>query len=215
VAGACAGCRSDGDCGQGDALFCDPEDATCRGCEQDAECRGRGLGAACLQLEGRCVQCDDAADCAGSGCDPRTNACSANATDSVSQCRACESDDDCAGGRACVAVSWEAAEVGTYCTFACPVLPDDCLLAVGASGYTCAAGTTRGGAAVDACLPARTTCEGWDEANTREGCQLSTECGAEGFDDGLCTDDICTYGCDDDPECPPGQSTCNGVVCRQ
>jgi hypothetical protein len=84
----------------------------------------------------------------------------------------------------------------------------------GLVGYACVAGATRGGAAVDACVPARTTCEGWIDTNTVQDCQVSTECGVEGLDDGLCTDDLCTYFCDDDPECPPGQPTCSGV-CRQ
>jgi hypothetical protein len=129
----------------------------------------------------------------------------------VGQCVACESDLDCAVGSACVAVTFpvdDGAEVGTYCSQPCDSgVANDCLLTIGSRGYACLTVTTRAGDEGEYCVPARTTCEGYRNAEREEACANRDECSADGagpLQDAYCVDLVCSYYCESDDDCPPG-----------
>ncbi|MBI2892649.1 MAG: hypothetical protein HYY06_03795, partial [Deltaproteobacteria bacterium] len=217
----CRACRTDADCPEATASFCDAGTHVCRGCDTDQECDDAGLGKGCLGT-GECVDCDEDADCTDGetlhGCDPRENTCSGAVAGDVSQCQPCVSDLDCSldGSSACVVVTFgdPAVEVGTYCALQCSDpdgLPPDvyCSSNVG-RGNRCLSVQTRSLQNNDLCVPATTTCEAYGRHNDNGCAGLQGFCSHDGEDgdgDGFCitnAQDVrrCTYPCTSSGDCP-------------
>ena len=247
----CVECLGSGDCTEAGLLECELETNTCVGCTETGQCgdvtaskcENNACGACtddgdCAHLAGTpyceggvCVGCRPATegtDCASGGkifsCDPVLFACTTTEVGSLTDCRACVSDSECAGPRKCIPLLFGAGMEarGTYCAKEADVAVG-CGLATRPYG-TAVTATSVGGHTATYCTIAQggTTCEAVLDATSFEGTgapkecskegEGDDECGVVGLDDGLCRKiggvgkARCTYPCNGTEQC---KTLCN------
>jgi hypothetical protein len=236
VAGECAECRTDGDCGDPAAPRCN---AGACGCLSDADCT-TGCGA-----DGRCAPCDGTTcgtSCDGSGgCLPcsATVPCREGLLCTAGACLNCAADTECAPGEACrnglcgstcvsaadcdtsasASLAGGAPMVGSL--FGCRLygIADTC---IGGSfypkeGFACAACAGDGDcAAGQACRGGDCTCAANADCAAGDVCSGGF-CGMCWTDDDCDCDTYCENGrcrpiCATDADCPGGR--CNPATLR-
>lgn len=224
----CVQCIDDTDCHDAQNSRCDNATNRCAPCETSANCAHptTGGGSVCSTSGANigCVECTHAEQSActeaGHFCETLTNVCSDRAPGGQGLCEECTSDDDCATGRVCVAMTFGASAtvIGNFCLFArltegegAPAGSCDTVRA-----YTRVQNTASldNATAVDVCAPlAETTCPAVQDYRTGT-CDVSgdDECGFEGVADGLCrtvdSSHFCTIPCAVDNDCKVG-ATCS------
>ncbi|QDG49387.1 hypothetical protein FIV42_01135 [Persicimonas caeni] len=200
TAKACVQCTSNVDCTDPAASTCDDR-GVCIACTSNDDCSH--LDGAGICWEGTCTECspDDASACGGNSCDPSTGQCTNTQRGSLTACQECVSDSECKVDHACVPMEFK--DSPRQKAFCLPVAAPDCARPYpnkvtrqsvnGVSGDFCTINETL------------TTCE----AVTQYGasCADASDCGADGFADGLCEPidfdtAACTFPCSSDGECP-------------
>jgi hypothetical protein len=223
----CVECLASADCSDPKAAKCDQ--GACAKCTANDDClhvTGKGVcdGGTCVQ----CTAADETA-CGGKSCNPKTKACTATTTGSVSNCMACVADSECAGGNQ--------ADPDARCipmTYAGTLRPDGFCLRrtsktctrpykIPVSGASLSGAPSESYCGVDQDL---VRCEAVLDLENSRSCPgaADTSCGCSRDKDGNCTElgvsglcrtvgvDInqCTYQCGVANDCPNGK-TCLGA----
>lgn len=126
----CAECTTDADCTDPAKAKCDGD--TCVPCDASPQCAGIAGTEVCDVDAGACVQCqlgeEGACDAdAGQTCNLLTKECVGVGPESVSNCRTCTNDAQCAPGHKCIAMEFPVGtHHGYYCLSEVPLAPDEC-----------------------------------------------------------------------------------------
>ncbi len=213
---ACVACLGASDCASATASRCDTTSHACAACAVNADCAHLAGTGVCEA--GTCVVCSvtDETACGANSCDPATHACTTTPRGSVTTCRACRADSECASAmERCVPMQFMGASHGSYC------------LRQGAVGcmrpYTVptpARVTASGAAAAAYCGVDEdaTTCEAVQALTSDTACTAPGDCGASGLADGRCETvnlvaNRCTYSCGLSSQCPSGANCGAGGYC--
>lgn len=196
-------CEPGGTCG----LSCVGE--ACASCQDNNDCTDTLDKTVCEG--GTCVECSAAsrAACGPNSCDPLTHTCTDTPVGSRRDCQSCAADNECREELSrCVPMNFKGEALPErYC------LP----LKSGACNSPLPVPVTRTASSETApkqyCAPneGNTTCEailGQDRQ-----CSQNSACGRQGYADGLCKWDRCTYPCDARDECFVGDSCIADMYC--
>ena len=246
----CVECAAATDCKDAAKPFCDKDASECVACLEQADCVDAtasacsvGVCAACTKDEecadiagkgvcdaGTCVQCTVAKEtvCGGKSCNPGTKACTTTALGSVTTCKPCIADSECAGGNQldadarCVPMKFKGvSRTGGFClrrvskTCASPykVVSATPSLSGAASEAYCGINEdlTRCEAVLD--LVAGGACADGQDSSCGCARDMNGICIGSG-QGGLCRTvgpdaKHCTYECGTTPQCPAG-TVCGG-----
>ena len=211
----CVACLEHGDCTDPTRAQC--LDGACVPCDAAAQCAGRANAELCA-ADGACVECtlDDESACGENSCDPAARACTGTRRGSLVTCEACVADSECMADHRCIPMDFDGDHVGDFCMRVHGgtdcVRPFTSLLTDRASLSGAPAETYCG---ID---EGTVSCAAVRALQLSHGCAGGvSECMAPGA---LCrgvggTSNQCTYACGTNNECPPSgpASTCRGGYC--
>ena len=105
----CVDCNTSAECDDPEAAHCAAGTNECESCEGDTDCDNVDGLPRCQA--GICVECtpaNEASDCLGTSCDPRTFACTETNVGSRETCEPCVADSECGEeGNRCVLMEYE------------------------------------------------------------------------------------------------------------
>lgn len=208
----CVQCNENADCKGATKPICGGDNA-CHGCRFDSECQD--ASPFCVEETGECVACEPNKDdpslenCAnGNACDPTTFTCTGALRRTLSTCDQCLTDSECTDGTKCVSTTFSGSPHGHYCLLIAADSPTLC------PNQYAARRTANSvlGVNDEYCFPndTFTTCEA--VVAFKAACAVDADCGAGGLDDGLCKDNVCTYGCDGARDCSGSTSMANKCI---
>jgi hypothetical protein len=226
----CVACLDDSHCTDPMAAKCDTATHSCVACDSSSQCAGLSGTEVCATdgaKAGQCVQCtaserDACALSMGGGmternvCDATQRTCTDQEPGSATQCQPCVADAQCREGQLCMATTFNATPVGTFCLW------KKGYSGTGGPGPTCRnvrpfgheiTGTSVDGVSATVCGPAPdvTTCTAIRDYLTLTECSGdnptgASECGAPGTDDSVCKQEwrvpTCHHRCADLLDCP-------------
>jgi hypothetical protein len=204
---ACVECLNNNGCPMRDHPVCSQHQ--CMGCQSQSDCRERFQDApVCDMSSHSCVRCVMDSDCGTANnmrCDVARHVCEPipqPMPGTKQACERCENDNQCAGAENGRAACGQLGNFGMYCFASAPPACEKPLTAQPLNGKP---GTF--------CMPVNyASCEAVNKAG--DSCsqqQPQEQCGGGG----VCMNNLCTFRCDREEQCPADLAKCNAGVSMQ